>query len=54
MTAINSLSDEIVLTMKKHEKYPSSPQYEAYVFEIDVVYDENGDQSCVFRKVSAG
>lgn len=59
-TAIQSLSREIVLTKLMDTKTrfmldPFTPQVNACVFEVDVVYegdvDGNGDQFCVIRKV---
>lgn len=56
MTAIQSLSSGIVLTTQINAIKRDTPQVEACVFEVDVVYDEDrdGDEDkfCVLRKVS--
>lgn len=58
VTAIQSLSHRIVLSSPINAVKPDTPQVEACVFEVEVVYDDGGDgeeetQFCVFRKVSA-
>lgn len=54
-TAIQSLSREIVLTKTLRILDLSTPQVDACVYEVDVVYegdgDGNGDQFLVIRKV---
>lgn len=54
-TAIQSLSREIVLTNTLDMLDPFTPQVDACVYEVDVVYegdeDGNGDQFLVIRKV---
>lgn len=56
VTAIQSLSNGIVLTTQINAIKRDTPQVEACMFEVDVVYDGDGDgdedQLCVFRKVS--
>lgn len=56
VTAIQSLSSGIVLTTQINALKRDTPQVEACVFEVDVVYDgdEDGDedQFCVFKKVT--
>lgn len=56
VTAIQSLSSGIVLTTQINAIKRDTPQVEACVFEVDVVYDEDrdGDEDkfCVLRKVS--
>lgn len=56
VTAIQSLSNRIVLSSQKTVIKPDTPQVEACVFEVEVVYDDGGDGEeknnfCVFRKV---
>lgn len=56
VTAIQSLSSGIVLTTQINALKRDTPQVEACVFEVDVVYDgdEDGDEDrfCVFKKVT--
>lgn len=49
VTAINSLSKGIDLSKNLHTRKHDMPTVEAYVFEVDVVYDR--DQFRVIRKV---
>lgn len=56
VTAIQSLSNRIVLSSQKKAMKLDTPQVEACVFEVEVVYDDGGDGEeknnfCVFRKV---
>lgn len=56
VAAIQSLSRGIVLTTQINAIKRDTPQVEACVFEVDVVYDEDEDededQFCVLRKVT--